>query len=111
MSSPLILGSVLLATFSVADLVLAGLLALAWHAGLKRLRLTSADLLTLRLLPVAGSLLIAVTIVLPAFLSHEPHQDHEAIGPLLAILAAFALFTLGQGIWRGWRACAGARSL
>ncbi|HTL20742.1 MAG TPA: M56 family metallopeptidase [Steroidobacteraceae bacterium] len=111
MSSLLVLGIVLLATFSAADLVLAAFLALAWHALLKRLRLTSTDLLALRLLPVAGSLLIAVTIVLPAFLSYEPHQDREAIGPLLAILAAFALLTLGQGIWRGWRACAAARSL
>jgi Zn-dependent protease with chaperone function len=111
MSSSLILGIVLLATFSLAELVLAALLAVAWHAGLKRVRIASADLLSLRLLPVAGALLFAVTIILPAFLRYEPHQDREAIGPLLEILAGFALLTVGHGIWRGWCACAAARSL
>lgn len=111
MSSALILGIVLLATFGLAALLLAGLVAMAWCAGLNRARTASADLLVLRLLPVAGALLFAVTVVLPAFLCCEPRQDREAAGPLLLILAAFALLTLGHGIWRGWRACAAARSL
>lgn len=111
MNSALILGIVLLATFGLAALVLAGLVALAWLAGLSRARLTSADLLVLRLFPVVGALLVAVTIVLPAFLCWEPHRDREAAGPLLLVLAAFALLTLGHGIWRGWRAWAEARSL
>ena len=111
MNSALILGIVLLATFGLAALALAGLVALAWIAGLSRARLTSADLLVLRLFPVVGALLVAVTIVLPAFLCWEPHRDREAAGPLLLVLAAFALLTLGHGIWRGWRACAAARSL
>ena len=111
MNSALILGIVLLATFGVAALVLAGLLALAWLAGLRRVRLTSADLLALRLFPVVGALLVAVTIVLPAFLSCEPHHDREATGPLLLFLAAFALLTLGHGIWRGWRAQTESRLL
>ena len=111
MNSALILGIVLLATFGLAALALAGLVALAWIAGLSRARLTSADLLVLRLFPVVGALLVAVTIVLPAFLCWEPHRDREAAGPLLLVLAAFALLTLGHGIWRGWRAWAEARSL
>jgi len=111
MSSALVLGTVLLATFWVAALLLAGFVAIAWHAGLNRVRMAAADLLALRLLPVAGALLFAVTVVLPAFLSYEPHRDREAIGPLLLILAAFALFTLGHGIWRGWSAWTTARSL
>jgi len=111
MNSALILGIVLLATFGLAALALAGLVALAWIAGLCRARLTSADLLVLRLFPVVGALLVAVTIVLPAFLCWEPHRDREAAGPLLLVLAAFALLTLGHGIWRGWRAWAEARSL
>jgi beta-lactamase regulating signal transducer with metallopeptidase domain len=32
-------------------------------------------------------------------------------GPLLLILAAFALLSLGHGIWRGWRAWRAARAL
>jgi hypothetical protein len=111
MNSALILGIVLLATFGLAALALAGLVALAWIAGLSRARLTSADLLVLRLFPVVGALLVAVTIVLPAFLCWEPHRDREAAGPLLLVLAAFALLTLGHGICRGWRAWAEARSL
>ena len=101
----------LLATFGLAALVLGGLVALAWLAGLSRVRLTSADLLALRLFPVVGALLFAVTIVLPAFLSCEPYQDREAAGPLLLSLAAFALLTLGHGVWRGWRARTEARLL
>jgi beta-lactamase regulating signal transducer with metallopeptidase domain len=52
-----------------------------------------------------------MTVVLPAFLSREPYRDREAGGPLLLILAAFALLTLGHGIWRGCRAWTAARSL
>jgi Zn-dependent protease with chaperone function len=111
MSSALTLGVVLLATFGLASLLLAGLVATAWGAGLNRVRTASADLLALRLLPVAGGLLFALTVVLPAFLGYEPHRDREAAGPLLPVLAAFALLTLGHGIWRGWRAWTDARVL
>jgi len=111
MSAALLLGTVLLAAFGLAALVLAALLACAWYAGLHRMRTASADLLALRLLPVAGALVFAVTVVLPAFLSYEPHQDREAIGPLLVTLAGFTVLTMGHGIWRGWCACAAARAL
>ena len=111
MSSALLLGIVLLATFGLAAMLLAGLVAIAWYPWLSRVRTASADLLALRLLPVAGALVFTVTVVLPAFLSREPYRDREAAGPLLLILAAFALLTLGHGIWRGWRAWTAARSL
>jgi hypothetical protein len=105
------LSIVLLATFGLAALVLAGVVSLVWYWGLSRVRTAAADLLALRFLPVAGALLLVLTVVLPAFLSHEPHQDRETVGPLVLILAAFALLTLGHGIGRGWRACTAARSL
>ena len=111
MSSALLLGLVVLATFGLAALLLSGLVAIAWHAGLQRMRTASVDVLALRLLPVSGALLFAVAVVLPAFLSYEPPQDHEAAGPLLLILSAFALLTMGHGIWRGWRAWTASRSL
>jgi hypothetical protein len=104
MNSALMLGAVLLATFGLAALLFDGLVAVAWYSGLNRARIGSADLLALRLLPVAGALLFSATVVLPAFLLREPHQVREAAGPLLLILAAFSLITLGHGIWRGWRA-------
>ena len=111
MSPALLLGLVLLATFGLVGLMLSGLLALAWSAGLERLSATSVDLLGLRLLPSAGALLIALTVVLPAFLSFEPHREHEAAGPLVIVLAALAAAGLAGGIWRGWRACRAARAL
>ena len=111
MISALLLGVVLLATFGAAALLLSGIVATAWRAGLSSVRISAADLLSLRLLPVTGALLFALTVVLPAFLSREPHRDREAAGPLLLILAAFTLVTLGHGIWRGWRAWAASRSL
>jgi hypothetical protein len=110
-SSALILGIVMLATFGLAALLLAGLVAIAWRAGLNRVRAAAADLLAVRLLPVTGALLLALAVVLPAFLRHEPHRDREMPGPLLLMLAAFALLSLGHGIWRGWRAWRAARSL
>jgi Zn-dependent protease with chaperone function len=110
MSSGLMVAIVLLASFGLVALLLSGLVAIVWQAGLKRTITSSADVLALRLLPVAGALLVAVTVVLPAFLRYEPRQDHEAAGPLLLTLAAFALLTVAHGIWRGWRAWTAARS-
>jgi hypothetical protein len=109
MSTALTLVIVLLATFGLAALLLAVLVAIAWHAGLNRVRTAAADLLALRLFPVAGALLFVLTVILPAFVSYEPHRDREAAGPLLLTLAAFALLTLGHGAWRGWRAWTAAR--
>jgi hypothetical protein len=111
MNAALILAIASLATFGLVALLLGGLVATAWYAGLGRAKLAPADVLALRLLPVAGALLFAVTVVLPAFLICEPPQEREVAGPLLLILAAFALLTLSHGIWRGWRACVTAHSL
>ena len=111
MSAALLLALVLLAAYAAGALLLSGLAALAWRAGLKRVLTTSADLLALRLLPAAGGLLIALTVVLPAFVSYEPHRGREAVGPWLMLLAGLALASIGHGAWRGWRACAGARAL
>jgi len=111
MNPTLLLTLVLLATFGLVGVVLSGLLALLWRGGLRLRGATSLDLLGLRLLPSAGSLLIALTVALPAFLTYEPHREHEAAGPLLLALAAFATACLAHGLWRGWWACAAARSL
>lgn len=111
MSSALLLSVVLLATFGAAALLLSAIVAIAWRAVLRKIRTSAADLLALRLLPVAGALLFTVTVVLPAFLSREPYRDREAAGPLVLILAAFALISLGHGLWRGWRAWAATRAL
>lgn len=111
MSPALLLALVLLATFGAAGLALSGLLAVMWRAGLKRVDATSLDLLGLRLMPPAGALLIALAVVLPAFLSFEPARQHEAAGPWLLALAALAAVSLAHGGWRGLRACRAARAL
>jgi Zn-dependent protease with chaperone function len=110
-SPALMLCLVLLAMFGLITLTLSALVALAWRAGLKQRRCASADLLTLRLLPAAGGVLIVLTVVLPAFLSQEPHQVRETAGPLLLLLGAWSSLAVGHGIWRGWHACAAARAL
>jgi hypothetical protein len=102
---------VLLAAFGLVTLLFSSLIALAWRAGLDRKLATSADLLALRLLPAAGGLLIALTVVLPAFLSFEPHRERETGGPLFLALAALSLAVLAHGISRGLRACLAARRL
>jgi Zn-dependent protease with chaperone function len=111
MNPVLLLGVVLLATFGLVSLLLSGLLALAWRAGLSRRSAASIDLMSLRLLPAAGAALIALAVVLPAFVRYEPHREQEAVGPLLILLAAFALACLAHGLWRGWQACRAARAL
>jgi Zn-dependent protease with chaperone function len=111
MNRAVILCLVLLATFGLSTLTLSSLVALTWHAGLKRRLAAAGDLLTFRLLPVIVSALIVFTVVLPAFLTQEPHQPREPAGLLLLTLAMFSLVALGHGIWRGWRACVGARAV
>jgi Zn-dependent protease with chaperone function len=110
-SSVALLGVVLLATFGLLSLALSGLTALWWRAAASRPGTASLDLLSLRLLPTAGALLLALTVVLPAFLRYEPVGGREASGPLLWALAAFAAACLLHGLWRGARACAAARTL
>lgn len=107
----LLLSLVLLATFGLVGLVLSGTLALLWRAGLGRLTAVPLDLLSLRLLPAAGGALVALTVVLPAFLIYEPHREHEAAGPIVTLLAVFALVCLAHGVWRGWQACVATRAL
>ena len=111
MSSAALLALVLLASFGLLSLVLSALAALAWPLTARRPRVSSLDLLALRLLPTMGALLLTLAIVLPAFLRYEPDGEHEVAGPLLWVLAAFTAHCLAHGIRRGIRACQAARAL
>jgi hypothetical protein len=102
---------VLVAVYGLTSLLLSILVAGLWRAGLARTRSTSGELLALRLLPSAGAVFLTFTIVLPAFLIYEPHHEVEQVGPLLVMLAVFALVTVGGGILRGWRAWVAATAL
>jgi hypothetical protein len=111
MTPAALLGLVVLGTYGLTALVLSAAVALAWTARLKRSTAGSGDLVLLRLLPAGGGLLTVLIVVLPAFLTQEPHQQREVAGYPLVILAALSGLALGVGLWRGWRACASARSL
>ncbi len=102
---------VLLAAYGLASLLLSIVVAGIWSVRRERMRATSRELLALRLLPSAGALFVALAVVLPAFLTHEPTRAAEPVGPLLLVLALFALATLFGGIWRGWKAWAAAAVL
>jgi Zn-dependent protease with chaperone function len=102
---------VLVAVYGFTSLLLSILVACAWCAGVERRHATSDELLVLRLLPSVGASFLTLTVALPAFLIYEPAHDMEHVGPLLVVLAMFALITVGHGILRGWRACVAARVL
>ena len=111
MSAMVLVGLVVLAAYGLASLALSGLLALGWRLAARRRATASVDLLSLRLLPAVGALLLALAVVLPAFLSYEPPREEEGAGPWLWVLAAFAVAFLAHGAWRGARACSAARTL
>jgi len=111
MSAGLLLCLVLLATLGLFSVLLSAVVAVVWHTGLSRKLVSSADMLTLRLLPFSGALLLVFAVVLPAFMAYEPAGEREATGPILLTLAALACTMLGHGIWRAWRASVAAREL
>jgi hypothetical protein len=105
------LGLVLLAAYGLASLLLSIVVAGIWRLRLERMRATSGELLALRLLPSAGAFFLALSVVLPAFLTYEPNRAVEPVGPLLLVLALFALAAIGGGIRRGCKAWSAAAVL
>ena len=102
---------VLLAAYGLFNLLLSAAVVLAWRAGLRR-HLTDANaVLSIRLLPAMGSATLVLTVVLPAFVLYEPRHAQDHPGPLLVMSALFALFVLGNGVRRGWRAWRATRAL
>jgi Zn-dependent protease with chaperone function len=93
-----------MAAYGLTSLLLAVFVAILWVGGLDRARLKSNELLALRLFPAGAAAVLAVTVVLPAFLIYEPAHELEEGGPLLVGLAMVALLVVGDGIRRGWRA-------
>jgi Zn-dependent protease with chaperone function len=102
---------VLLAGYGVSVLALSALVAVSWHTGLRRIVSKPDDMLAIRMVPVGGALLFALTVLLPAFLIYEPTHEAEEVGPLLPAFATIALVAVGVGARRAWRACAAARAL
>jgi Zn-dependent protease with chaperone function len=102
---------VLAAVYALACVLLSIGVALSWHAGLARRRLTSGEALTLRLLPAVGAAFLTLTVALPAFLIDEPRHETEPVGPMLLMFALFALGAAAHGLFRAWRAWAATRAL
>jgi hypothetical protein len=102
---------VLAAVYALTCMLLSIGVTLSWIAGLERRRLSAGELLTLRMLPAVGAAVLTLTVAFPAFLIHEPRQEAEPAGPLLVVLALFALGAVGHGMLRGWRAWAATRAL
>jgi Zn-dependent protease with chaperone function len=111
MSSSATLFVVLLAVNALICFLLSAVVAVAWRVGMPRNSTNSRFLLSVRLLPAGGSLFLAFTVVLPAFLIYEPFHESERLGPVPWILAALSLLALGDGIRRGFSALAAARAL
>ncbi len=102
---------VLAGVYGLSSLLLSIAVAGGWHAGIKRIDLTTGELLALRLLPSVGASFLTLTVVLPAFSIYEPRQETERVGPLLVTLALVALLAAGHGVLRGWRAWMATRAL
>ena len=102
---------VLLAAYGLFNLLLSAAVVLAWRAGLRRHLADAAAVLSVRLLPAAGSAILVLTVVLPAFLLYEPRRAHDQPGPLLVISALFTLLVAMDGFRRGWRTWRATRSL
>ena len=111
MSFDVTLTLVVLASFGLANLLLSGLLALGWRLGLIARMVRADAILGIRLVPAVGSALLALTIVLPAFLRDEPPHAHDRPGALLIISAALAVLALVDGLRRGGRAWRAAGEL
>jgi Zn-dependent protease with chaperone function len=93
-----------IAAYGLMSLLLSGLVACLWTAWLEPKPLTSRGLFALRMVPSLGASFATLTVVLPAFSIKEPSRAAEPVGPLLLLLVAFALFTLGAGCLRASRA-------
>jgi Zn-dependent protease with chaperone function len=60
----------------------------------------AAILLWLRMLPAAGALAFAVTLVLPTFLYYEPPHTDEPLRRTMAAVAAIGIAVLVRAAWR-----------
>jgi beta-lactamase regulating signal transducer with metallopeptidase domain len=64
-------------------------------------------LFALRTAPAAVSLICVATLLVPAFIVHEPHHSTETVGAKLTLLALLSIYGIARALWRGfatWRA-------
>lgn len=95
MSRPMLVATVLLASYALFNILLSIVAGAAWR---KHLVITgdasstqrARKLIQLRSLPTIGAIGITFAIVVPAFAIFEPEQGSESAGPIVLVLAAIA---------------------
>ena len=76
--------------------------ALRWPAATR-----AALICTLRIVPVVIGIACVSLLLLPAYFTHEPRNDHEDVSMKLAFVAGFSAIGIGVALIRGfitWRA-------
>jgi Peptidase family M48 len=104
--------SIVLAAMLVLNSIASLVVSLLWNVFGKRIRQWSAancaqTLFLLRVVPALIGVCCVLFLFAPAYLAHEPREDHEDVSLKLAMVAAFSALGIGMAIFRGvaaWRA-------
>ncbi len=110
--------SIVLAALLTFNSIASMIASLVWRVVGKRATGFSAAtcasvIFLLRILPVVAGIVSVTLLLAPAYLTHEPRQDHEDVSLKLAILAAASAIGLALALFRGlaaWRATVRLRS-
>jgi beta-lactamase regulating signal transducer with metallopeptidase domain len=84
--------------FVVANAAISLLTVLLWRA-VRPVRLGAGALFLLRMLPAAGSTLLVLGVIVPAFVVFEPRATSERAGPAILVFAVAAAALVAAG-WR-----------
>lgn len=60
-------------------------------------------LFAFRIFPPASAITCVLTLLIPAYIAHEPRTTTEVVSPTLAALAFLSVIGLALAIWRGFR--------
>ncbi|MGH9880380.1 MAG: M56 family metallopeptidase [Pyrinomonadaceae bacterium] len=104
--------SIVLAVMLVLNSIASLIASLIWRLFEKRISGWSAancsqTLFLLRIVPAVLGLICVLFLFAPAYLRHEPRNDHEDVSLKLALVAAFSALGIALAVLRGiaaWRA-------
>ncbi len=97
---------------ALASLAAAGLWrALKWRVAEWPAAMRARLLFALRFVPPALSLLVVGTLLVPAYLIHEPRDTDEVVTLRLAALAGLSIIGIALALWRGVAAWLATRRL
>jgi beta-lactamase regulating signal transducer with metallopeptidase domain len=107
--NPVLLGAIVgLAAFAAGTVLLSPAAVVLWRLVERhRARLPAATaarwLFAARTLPAAGAAALALGLVVPAFVLHEPAGASETAGAILVACAVLAALLVARGLARAWR--------